>query len=114
MQTMFNWKSSSKSQNRRCIGNAGCSSVEDATVVYNLCRNVDKGSVYSTSVERTSYTATKSGTAPLKSKAVDDGWDCVRKMYKKQGYDEETINILMASWRKGQLLLQKLDKRVCQ
>ena len=92
----------SKDLHRSNKGNVGCATLANTTLVHNLHGNVNTGTSYIESKsQQSSATSITRGETPTRQKAKPDGWDCVRLRYLKQGFNSETIDILMSSWRTG-------------
>ena len=71
-------------------------------MVQPFSENVVPGTIYGDPTERESNSNTKNrGNAPLVVETNTSDRENFREVFLSQGFDDDTVDILMASWRKG-------------
>ena len=80
-----------------------CSSkVANSVLVQQFSGNVITGTICGDPTQRKSTYVTKTrGTAPLVTETNTSDTEGVKEVFLSQGFDNNTVDILMASWRKG-------------
>ena len=98
----MNWPHPSKDSYGSNRGYSCSSKVANSALVQHFLGNVIPGTVCGDPTQSKSTSTTKTrGTAPLVVETNTSDREGVREVFLIQGFDNYTVDILMASWRKG-------------
>ena len=98
----FNSSNTSKDSHGSNRGYSCSSKVANSALVQHITGNVVLRTICGdpTQTESNSITKTR-GTAPLVSETNTSDRESIREVFLIQGFDNDTVDILMTSWRKG-------------
>ena len=100
----FHWPNPSKDSHRLNRAYSCSSKVANSTLVQHFTGNFVPGTIFGDPTQRESNSTTKNrGTEPLVVETNTADREGTREVILRQGFDNDIVDILMASWRKKTL-----------
>ena len=97
----FRWPNPSKDSHGSNRGYSCSFKVANSTLVQHFTGNVVPGTIFGDLTQRESnFTTKKRGTEPLVVETNIADRESLREVILRQGFDNDTVTILMASWRR--------------
>lgn len=90
-----------KNKDGKGKGNSHSTSLAHSTVVYKVDGTSDRQSNNNPKNQKLVKNSISGQKTPVSGNISSNSLSCVRKLYRKQGFSKQTVDIIMSSWKLG-------------